>query len=523
MNTYNHRSLTNSPASSPACSTHSIMKKAVIYARYSCDKQTEQSIEGQLRVCNEYAKANDIQIVDKYIDQAMSGTNDKRPDFQRMLEDSKKKQWDYVIVYKFDRFSRNVFDSTVCEHELNKNGVKLLSAMEKIPDAPEGIILKSLLQSMNHYYSDELSQKVKRGMKESRLKGHFTGGYLLYGYKRDGKKVIINEEEAEVVRYIFKQYNAGVFLQDILDELNKRNITNRGKRWAKTTVYNMLGNDKYTGKYMYEDELVDKIYPQIISDELFEVTKAKKIACQLGSKSPNTTYLLKGKLTCAYCGKLITAECCKKSNGTVYRYYKCSGKKNFKNGCKKSILKKETLENFVLNEIIKKLTQPKIMKPLIDNLLKFQENDKDRNITLNILKREQKQTQLALKNLLSAMESGIVNKTTNDRIIELESKLETLNKEIQLEEEKNSKIYSREYFEEYYSKILLNKPSLIISYLIKEIKLFDDKMEITFNNPINESPEHQGFFFCEKTEIMIIYKPVERVYENIEMKIEMYI
>ena len=89
------------------------MKTAVIYARYSSDSQTEQSIEGQLRVCNEYAKNNDIIIVKTYIDRAMTGTNDNRPDFQRMLYDSHKREWDYVLVYKFDRFSRNKYETAV--------------------------------------------------------------------------------------------------------------------------------------------------------------------------------------------------------------------------------------------------------------------------------------------------------------------------------------------------------------------------------------------------------------------------
>ena len=110
------------------------MKTAVIYARYSSDSQNEQSIEGQLRVCQQYAKNNDIVIVDTYIDRAMTGTNDNRPDFQRMIKDSNKKQWDYVIVYKLDRFSRNKYETTIHKHTLNNNGVKVLSAMENIPD-----------------------------------------------------------------------------------------------------------------------------------------------------------------------------------------------------------------------------------------------------------------------------------------------------------------------------------------------------------------------------------------------------
>ena len=122
------------------------MKKAVEYLRYSSDNQTEQSIEGQMRVCHEYAKRNDIVIVDTYIDRAMTGTNDNRKDFQRMLKDSAKQAWDYVIVYKLDRFSRNKYEMAMHKKTLKDNGVKLLSAMENIPDTPEGIILESLLE-----------------------------------------------------------------------------------------------------------------------------------------------------------------------------------------------------------------------------------------------------------------------------------------------------------------------------------------------------------------------------------------
>ncbi len=126
------------------------MKKAVIYARYSSDTQTEQSIEGQLRVCQNYAKNNDLLVVDTYVDRAMTGTNDMRPDFQRMIKASSKRQWEYVIVYKLDRFSRDKYEMTIHKHTLKENGVKLVSAMENIPDSPEGIILESLLEGYEH-------------------------------------------------------------------------------------------------------------------------------------------------------------------------------------------------------------------------------------------------------------------------------------------------------------------------------------------------------------------------------------
>lgn len=87
------------------------MKKAVIYARFSSHSQTEQSIEGQLRECYEFAMRSDITIVGEYIDRALTGTSDKRPQFLKMIEDSKKKNFEYVLVYQLDRFARNRYDS----------------------------------------------------------------------------------------------------------------------------------------------------------------------------------------------------------------------------------------------------------------------------------------------------------------------------------------------------------------------------------------------------------------------------
>lgn len=112
------------------------MKKAVIYARYSSDSQTEQSIEGQLRVRQEFAMQQGILIVDTYIDRAMTGTNDNRAAFQKMLKDSSRKQWQYVLVYKLDRFSRNKFESVIHKKTLRDNGVVILSAMENLTDTP---------------------------------------------------------------------------------------------------------------------------------------------------------------------------------------------------------------------------------------------------------------------------------------------------------------------------------------------------------------------------------------------------
>ena len=130
-------------------------KRVVIYARFSSHSQTEQSIEGQLRECYEYAKRQDLLVVAEYIDRALTGTTDKRPEFLRMIDDSKKKTFDYVLVYQLDRFARNRYDSANYKAKLKKNGVRVLSAKENITEDASGILIEGVLESMAEYYSVE--------------------------------------------------------------------------------------------------------------------------------------------------------------------------------------------------------------------------------------------------------------------------------------------------------------------------------------------------------------------------------
>ena len=181
-------------------------KRVVIYARFSSHSQTEQSIEGQLRECYEYAKRQDLLVVAEYIDRALTGTTDKRPEFLRMIDDSKKKTFDYVLVYQLDRFARNRYDSANYKAKLKKNGVRVLSAKENITEDASGILIEGVLESMAEYYSAELSQKVKRGIRESYEKGYVIGGYRLFGYENKEKKWTINSYEADIVRDVFTRY-----------------------------------------------------------------------------------------------------------------------------------------------------------------------------------------------------------------------------------------------------------------------------------------------------------------------------
>ena len=198
------------------------MKTAVIYARYSSDKQTDQSIEGQLRVCYDYAEKNSINIVKVYVDRAMTGTNDQRADFQRMLSDSEKETfWDLVLVYAIDRFGRNSIEIAVNKQRLKKNNKTLISATQRTSENIDGtknldgILLENVYIGLAEYYSAELSQKVKRGIKESLIKGNFIGGHGLLGYDTVDKKWTINPLEAIIVKDIFTRYRNGEKAKEI--------------------------------------------------------------------------------------------------------------------------------------------------------------------------------------------------------------------------------------------------------------------------------------------------------------------
>ena len=154
----------------------------VIYARYSSDNQREESIEGQLRECNDFAKRNDITIIDSYIDRAFSATTDRRPAFQKMIKDFAKNMFDVIIVWKLDRFARNRYDSAHYKAQLRKNGVNVISANENISEGSEGIILESVLEGMAEYYSADLSEKVIRGLTENAMKCKFNSDPITFGF-----------------------------------------------------------------------------------------------------------------------------------------------------------------------------------------------------------------------------------------------------------------------------------------------------------------------------------------------------
>ena len=402
------------------------MKTCVIYARYSSNNQTEQSIEGQIRVCREYAQRNNLAVAGTYIDRATTGTNDNREQFQKMLKDSDKKAWDYVLCYKLDRFSRNKYEMAIHRKYLKDNGVIILSAMENIPDSPEGILLESLLEGMNQYYSEELSQKTKRGLRETRIKGNYMGGPINYGYSikhenigdQIAAKVVINETEASILLHIFEAYAAGNRIPDIVRELDDKGVKNRGNPFTVNSIYFMLQQEKYTGVYSFNGETFTHIYPAIIPKELFQIVRKRIDKNKTGKHVVGVDYILMGKCYCGYCGHKLRSAAGTTTDGTILRYYRCPYSKKDVN-CHNKSVRKEVLEQIVIDALTNEITKPENIALITDNVFALYTAKFTDDSDLHRYEKELSATDKAIKNMLTAIEEQ--QQQINDSVADLQS------------------------------------------------------------------------------------------------------
>ena len=410
------------------------MKKlipAVIYARFSSSGQREESITGQLRDCKRYAENHGFEIINEYIDEAKTGTSDNRPSFQKMIKDSENKRFKAILVWKLDRFARNRYDSAIYRARLKKNGVKIYSAMENISDSAEGIIMEGLMESMAEYYSANLSENVKRGNRESALQLK-TLGKKIYGYGRDNDDhYVINEIEAAVVRRIYNEYTSGKSISNIIDGLNNDGILNsRNGVWNKSSLKNIIGNEKYIGTYKFKDYIIPDGMPAIIDEETFAVAlEIKNRHKYAPARSRETNYLLTGKLFCGHCGSPMTGEYGISKTGKKYHYYRCI--KANKHKCDKKRVKKDWIENLIVEELINQLNDLDYINKLADRFMEYQKQQQNDDTELRVLQDRLNGVNKSLNNMLKAIEMGIITETTQARMMELEEQRSKINKAIE--------------------------------------------------------------------------------------------
>ena len=461
--------------------------KAVIYARYSSDNQREESIEGQLRECKAYAEKNGITILTTYIDRALSAKTDHRPEFQHMIKDSAKGLFDMVLVWKLDRFSRNRYDSAHYKATLRKNGAKVVSATETIAEDSTGILLESLLEGYAEFYSAELGEKVRCGLTENALKGKANGGSKAYGYVVDKDRHFqIDPVTAPLVLEVFKSYANGLTVKQIVDSLNERGIKNsRNGKFTINIVTNMLKNRRYIGEYSFGEIVLPDSVPIIIPQKLYDRVAArmeKNKRAPARHKAAEEMYLLTTKLFCGKCGGIMAGESGTSKTMRKYHYYKCGNAKRHK-GCDKKAVKKDWIENLVVEQVWQVLFDDTAMDNLADSLIAYQNRE---NVDLPLLQQQLAETEKGIQNMLNAIQQGIFTASTKERLEELEdtkSNLEVSILQNQIKQQNFTKDEIIFWLYQFREMDIANmeQRQRLIDIFVNAVFVYDDKIIFTFN------------------------------------------
>ena len=464
------------------------MKNAVIYARYSSSSQTEQSIEGQLRDCYAFALREGFFVVGEYIDRALSGRTDDRPDFQRMINDAKKGQFQYIIVYKLDRFTRNRYDSAIYKYKLKLCGVKVISATENISDSPEGVILEAVLEASAEYYSLELSQKIKRGYRESALKGNALSGNAPMGYKLENKRLVVDEETAPTIKWVFEEYAKGTSKKEIVDILTKKGIRSKsGKPYGHTAFQNALRNEKYIGIMRWQDIVIEDGCPALIDKDTWDKVQARLDANRKAgaTKKAKVEYALYGKLFCGCCGANMVGDAGTSKGGKRHHYYTCQLKKSRK-CCDKKSEKKDLLEWYVVEQTLEYLLMPVRMEIIANGVIAEYEKEFNSGRIKDLEKRLAK-IERDIKKLFDMMfesNSKAVQKNCESKIEQLE--LQQIDLEIELKIAATPRCTKKDiisWLKTSTTGDLLNTNfrKRIIDTFINSVYLYDNKVVLHYN------------------------------------------
>ena len=487
--------------------------KGVIYARYSSDNQREESIEGQLRECKEYAERNDITILGTYIDRALSAKTDNRPEFQHMIKESAKGLFDVVLVWKLDRFARNRYDSARYKNLLKKNGVKVISARENISEGSEGIILEAMLEGDAEYYSAELSEKVIRGLTDNALKCKYNGGTVPMGYYIDEQQYYqIDPKTAPVVLEMFTKYSEGATMQELVNLLNSRGMRSiRGGKITLNIMNHLLKNRRYMGEYSYRDVVKENGIPAIVPKELFErvqerLAKNKKAPARHKAEDD---YLLTTKLFCGTCGAMMVGESgTSASKGRKYHYYRCVNTKKQKScNAKHKSIRKTPIENAVVNAVMAKVMDDNFVEYIADTVMDIQTRESS---VLPALRHQLEETERGITNMLNAIQMGIINASTKQRLDELEDRKADIELQI-IQEEMKHPMLTREDVTYWICRFRtldvskLEERRRLIDSFVNSVTVFDDYILITFN--YKEGEERLDFTDIESSDLQSVGGP----------------
>lgn len=416
--------------------------RAALYLRVSTARQAEHdvSIPDQKRQGESYCAARAYQLVETYVEPGASATNDRRPEFQRMIEagTSKPAPFDIYIVHSFSRFFRDHFELEFYVRKLAKNGVRLVSITQEMGNDPMHVMMRQIMALFDEYQSKENAKHVLRALKENARQGFWNGslppiGYRVVAAEQRGakvkKKLEIDPLHADTIRLIYRLVLEGdgtsgpMGVKNIAAYLNQRRIFTRdGGRWGIGQIHRILTRLTYVGRHEFNkraknktlkpvSEIVTVEVPPLIDQATFDAVQA-----HLRARNPKVTparvvsgpTLLTGICFCADCGGAMTLRTGK---GGRYRYYTCSIKaRQGETGCKGRSIPMEKLDNLVAEHLADRLLQPERLEEILASILdRRQERAERRREHIAELNKRASETDLRLKRLYDAIEAGVAD------------------------------------------------------------------------------------------------------------------
>lgn len=464
---------------------------AVAYYRYSSHAQNERSIDQQRKEVEQYAELHGYTIVREYWDEALSGTDNSRPYYRRMLQDIIKMKPAVLIIYKIDRLARDQYELLCTRRHLRDHGIAIERVAEPNvdPNDPMSVIVNSMFDSMSEFYSLNLRQQVMRGMEDAAELGRYLGHKLL-GYKVKKKEYVLDDDTAPVVLRIFNEYAGGKTLKQICDDLNTQGLkTVHGNKFVINSLRNIIMNRAYIGEYHYGDIVIPDRLPRIVSDELFEQAQARLESNKHkpkqsidSSEALEPRFWLSGKLYCGECGERLQGTSGTSKSGKIHYYYACKMYRRHK--CKLKPVKKDFIEYCVVEVLKDFLSDDEKLVSLAVEVAEYSKKKYADDSYLQTLKTELKKTEKELDNIISAIKQGIFSQTVQDALNELETRKEALERAIDEEQVKLSLSHDdnsiKRYFEMYRDADFTNDETrdCILEYFIDKIFVYEDKLVI---------------------------------------------
>lgn len=363
-------------------------QKAIIYARVSTTKQADDGlpVESQIEHGHRKAEALDADVLRVFTDAGISGRTDERPAFRDAVRYCKAHGVQFFICWSTSRFARNKLDAALYKRELEKYGTRVIYVSVDLDNRTDsGWMLESMMEIFDEHYSRQVSADTSRSMVKNARDGHFNGGRVPLGYEPvpfgKRKKLAINEAEAGLVREIFRMCSDGSGAKSIAMSLNKNERWNRGRRWNKNTVLNLLKNRIYIGQTVFnrtnhktktvkpqEEWIITQAHEPIINEETFmEIQKRFETrAPDEGGGSPNSCFVFTGLLKCGKCGAAMQTTS-SKGRSKRYHYYNCGSAQRV-GGCENRRIAAHDFDEWMTEIVLSKILTRDMLVSMIEDL-----------------------------------------------------------------------------------------------------------------------------------------------------------